>query len=92
MKRLKIITEVMPSVSKDKEQMENNKWEFFTAILATDERIEFNEGDVGLSGGVQVLGLWYLTTMTFSMTFSMCSSTWALGFGIWHMALVSGIR
>jgi hypothetical protein len=47
LKRLKIITEVMPSVSK-------KKWTSFTDVLAMDKRIEFNEGDVGLSGGVQV--------------------------------------
>ena len=47
-KRLKIITGVLPSVSK-------KKWESFTGILAMVKRIAFNVGDVGLFGGVQVV-------------------------------------
>jgi hypothetical protein len=48
LKRIKIITEVMPSVTK-------KKWASFVDVLQMDKRIEFNEGDVGLAGGVQVL-------------------------------------
>merc|ERR1719424_348509 len=38
----------MPSVS-------NKKWAKFVAEQGLDKRLEFNEGDVGLPGGVQVL-------------------------------------
>jgi len=50
LKRLKIIVECMPSVSP-------KRWASFVANLDMDKRLEFNEGDVGLSGGVQVLDL-----------------------------------
>merc|ERR1719446_901785 len=50
LKRLKIITEVMPSVSP-------KKWAYFTESLELGKRVEFNEGDVGLAGGIQLLEL-----------------------------------
>merc|ERR1719261_1162803 len=50
LKRLKIITEVMPSVTP-------KRWTYFTESLELGKRVEFNEGDVGLAGGVQVLEL-----------------------------------
>jgi len=46
--RGKIIVECMPSVS-------HSRWDGFLTELALDSRIEFNEGDVGLAGGVQVM-------------------------------------
>jgi len=46
--RGKIITETMPSVSK-------RRWEAFICSLRLDERLEFGVGDIGLSGGLQVL-------------------------------------
>merc|ERR1719437_65779 len=30
------------------------RWEMFINSLKLDERLEFNEGDIGLSGGIQV--------------------------------------
>merc|ERR550532_1046706 len=38
----------MPSVS-------SVRWEKFVGKLRLDERLEFNEGDIGLSGGIQVM-------------------------------------
>jgi len=32
----------------------NSKWERFAQTLGLDERLEFNEGDIGLSGGLAV--------------------------------------
>merc|ERR1719409_2234285 len=40
----------MPSVSP-------KRWAYFVGGLEMEKRIEFNEGDVGLAGGVQVLEL-----------------------------------
>jgi len=45
--RGKIVTETMPSVAK-------NRWDRFVRNLRLDERVEFGEGDIGLSGGIQV--------------------------------------
>merc|ERR1712084_129730 len=47
LKRVKIIVESMPQVSE-------KRWDGFVQSLRLDQRIEFNEGDVGLSGGIQV--------------------------------------
>merc|ERR1719199_335196 len=44
LKRIKIIVETMPLVTKQ-------KWESFLAALSFDTKLEFNDGDVGLSGG-----------------------------------------
>merc|ERR1712048_808214 len=48
LKRIKIIVESMPQVSE-------KRWQGFIQSLRLDQRIEFNEGDIGLSGGIQVL-------------------------------------
>merc|ERR1719437_13342 len=32
----------------------SHRWERFIGYLRLDERLEFNEGDIGLSGGLQV--------------------------------------
>jgi len=45
--RGKIVTETMPSVSKQ-------RWERFVEVLKLNEPVEFGEGDIGLSGGIQV--------------------------------------
>jgi len=45
--RGKIIIETMPSVAK-------KRWECFIGMLRLDDRVEFGEGDIGLSGGIQV--------------------------------------
>ncbi|CAE8694334.1 unnamed protein product, partial [Polarella glacialis] len=41
------ILEIMGSVSA-------KRWRFFTDSLQLDQRLEFNEGDVGLAGGIQM--------------------------------------
>jgi len=46
--RMKIIVEMLPKVPK-------RRWDRFVTSLRLGDRLEFNEGDVGLSGGVQVL-------------------------------------
>jgi len=46
--RAAIICETMPTVSK-------TRWQRFVHSLHLDQRLEFNEGDVGLAGGLQVL-------------------------------------
>ncbi|CAE8678373.1 unnamed protein product [Polarella glacialis] len=46
--RGKIMVETMDSVSK-------KRWGQFLSGLKLDERMEFNEGDVGLAGGIQTL-------------------------------------
>jgi len=48
LKRLRIITDSMPSVTP-------KRWSAFLNYLELDKAIEFNEGDIGLAGGVQVL-------------------------------------
>jgi hypothetical protein len=48
LKRIRIIVESMPQVSE-------KRWQGFIQSLQFEQRIEFNEGDVGLSGGLQVL-------------------------------------
>merc|ERR1719436_2324022 len=45
LKRIRIIVESMPGVPQ-------KRWEKFTALMRFDQRIEFNEGDVGLANGV----------------------------------------
>jgi uncharacterized membrane protein YgcG len=47
LKRIRVITENMVAVSP-------KRWQKFTSYLHLDTRIEFNEGDVGLAGGIQV--------------------------------------
>jgi hypothetical protein len=47
LKRIKIIADSMPSVSP-------SRWQRFVDSLELNKRLEFNEGDVGLAGGVQV--------------------------------------
>merc|ERR1719199_1017820 len=44
LKRIKVIVESVPLVTKQ-------KWESFLAALSFDTKLEFNDGDVGLSGG-----------------------------------------
>merc|ERR1719424_2606104 len=48
LKRIDIICDSMPSVTP-------KKWSSFVDSLELRKRIEFNEGDVGLTGGIQVL-------------------------------------
>eukprot|EP00929_Paragymnodinium_shiwhaense_P020518 TRINITY_DN13656_c1_g1_i1.p1 TRINITY_DN13656_c1_g1~~TRINITY_DN13656_c1_g1_i1.p1 ORF type:complete len:1087 (+),score=224.95 TRINITY_DN13656_c1_g1_i1:109-3369(+) len=48
LKRSQTIVETMPSVS-------SKRWEAFRNSLSLDEKIEFNEGDIGIAGGIQVL-------------------------------------
>jgi hypothetical protein len=48
LKRIRIICDSMPSVSP-------KRWQYFVDTLELNKRLEFNEGDVGLAGGVQVL-------------------------------------
>merc|ERR1719436_1536938 len=47
LRRIKLIVETMPSVSA-------KNWTKFLNGMKLDERLEFNEGDVGLAGGIQV--------------------------------------
>lgn len=46
--RLQVIVDTLPRVSR-------NRWGRFMDAMEFDKRIEFNEGDVGVSGGMQVL-------------------------------------
>merc|ERR1719277_1148576 len=48
LKRIKIIVETMVG-------MQDKRWFRFVEGLNLEQRIEFNEGDVGLAGGIQVL-------------------------------------
>merc|ERR1712048_1530210 len=48
LKRIRIVVETMPLVPE-------KRWVRFLQSLALEERLEFNEGDVGLAGGIQVL-------------------------------------
>merc|ERR1719446_867951 len=48
LKRCRIIVETMPAVSP-------KRWVFFKDSLGLDNRIEFNEGDIGVAGGYQTL-------------------------------------
>merc|ERR1712060_430265 len=48
LKRIKIIVETMVG-------MQDKRWFRFVDSLGMEQRIEFNEGDVGLAGGLQVL-------------------------------------
>merc|ERR1719401_1228931 len=47
LERAEIIVEIMPSVPA-------GRWQRFTGSLRLDKRLEFNEGDTGPSGGIQV--------------------------------------
>jgi uncharacterized membrane protein YgcG len=47
LKRCGIIVETMPMVSP-------KRWAFFKESLGFETRIEFNEGDIGVAGGIQV--------------------------------------
>merc|ERR1712060_835869 len=48
LKRIKIVVETMVG-------MQDKRWIRFEENLGLEQRIEFNEGDVGLAGGLQVL-------------------------------------
>merc|ERR1719253_2155321 len=48
LKRSRIIVETMPMVSP-------KRWAAFKDSLGLDNRIEFNEGDIGVAAGIQVL-------------------------------------
>merc|ERR1719409_239901 len=48
LKRSRIIVETMPTVSP-------KRWMLFKESLGFENRIEFNEGDIGVAGGIQVL-------------------------------------
>merc|ERR1712110_772033 len=48
LKRIRIVVETMPLVPE-------KRWVRLLNSLALDERIEFNEGDIGVAGGIQVL-------------------------------------
>lgn len=45
--RAQVVTTVMPTISKW-------RWDHFLDVLKLDERREFNEGDIGLPGAIQV--------------------------------------
>jgi len=45
--RIDIIVETMPTVSK-------SRWQAFVESLRLDKKIEFNAGDIGVNGGVQL--------------------------------------
>jgi len=47
LQRMRIIVETMPTVPL-------RRWEKFVASLQLDKKLEFNTGDVGMSGGIQV--------------------------------------
>merc|ERR1719217_1782965 len=47
LKRCRIIVETMPSVSP-------KRWNFFKESLGFENRIEFNEGHIGVAGGIQI--------------------------------------
>merc|ERR1719359_2230104 len=47
LKRCRIIVETMPAVSP-------KRWAVFKDSLGFENRIEFNEGDIGVAGGIQV--------------------------------------
>merc|ERR1712226_1800495 len=47
LKRCRIIVETMPAVTP-------KRWNFFKESLGFENRIEFNEGDIGVAGGIQV--------------------------------------
>jgi len=48
LKRCRIIVETMPAVTP-------KRWNLFKESLGLDSRIEFNEGDIGVAGGFQVM-------------------------------------
>merc|ERR1712187_944941 len=48
LKRIRIVVETMPLVPE-------KRWLRFIQALGLEERLEFNEGDIGLAGGVQML-------------------------------------
>merc|ERR1740130_1650856 len=47
LERIEIIVGTMPSVSQ-------NRWRNFTSALRLDEKTEFNAGDLGVQGGLQI--------------------------------------
>jgi uncharacterized membrane protein YgcG len=47
LERGQIIVEIMPSISK-------TRWLSFVSSLRLNKRVEFNEGDIGVTGGIQV--------------------------------------
>jgi hypothetical protein len=47
LERGQIIVEIMPSITK-------TRWQRFSANLRLAKRLEFNEGDIGVAGGIQV--------------------------------------
>jgi hypothetical protein len=47
LKRADTIVELMPSVPK-------SRWNWFVGSLRLDQRLEFNQGDIGIVGGIQV--------------------------------------
>merc|ERR1719454_2211892 len=48
LERIEIIVGIMPQVSQ-------KRWSFFVEALALDSKTEFNAGDVGVTGGIQIL-------------------------------------
>ena len=50
LERIEIIVETMPGVSQP-------RWQGFVQSLLLGKRLEFNEGDITLSGGIQVIEL-----------------------------------
>merc|ERR1719454_2600778 len=48
LERIEIIVGIMPVVSQ-------KRWTFFVESLALDSKTEFNAGDVGVTGGIQIL-------------------------------------
>merc|ERR1719206_1115839 len=47
LRRMKLIVETMATMS-------HKRWDRFVKSLALNKKLEFNEGDVGLAGGIQV--------------------------------------
>jgi len=45
--RMQIIVATMPSISRE-------RWAQWVATLGLDDKLEFNEGDIGLAGGIQM--------------------------------------
>jgi len=60
LKRINIIVETMPTVA-------HRRWAEFVSGLKFDHRLEFNEGDVGLPGGVQLVEPASANPTTFDM-------------------------
>lgn len=47
LQRIEIIVQTIPTVS-------HSRWSSFVSSLNLDKKLEFNEGDIGLAGGIQV--------------------------------------